>query len=269
MKKLIVMFFALLCSGLYFTANAQCTPPAPTGDAGLSPDWPCLNCAVQGVAYDEVLNVENFTTVGGITISQLIIDSLTNTPTGLSYSITPDNTFATGETGCVSITGTTNDTVGSYRIGIYVTVTLTLGTFSGEASEIVDNLIALGIIDTNTTTVPNFAYFLRVVADAQDCVIDDSCTAAINELSSVFSQPVAQPNPFNNKTEISWNSTTSGKYFAKVYDVVGKEVYAKEVNVIGGTNSFVLERGDMTKGAYFFVLSDGNKSITTKLVIRD
>lgn len=268
MKKLFVVLFAL-AGAIY--ANAQCTPPAPAGDPGLSPNWGCLDCVVQGSPYASVITIENFDSVGGIVIQSLRLDSLTNLPNGISYTVNPSNgTFPGGGTGCVDVTGTSNDTVGQYKLGIYVTVTLAgLGSFSGEAGEIVQNLIDLGIIDTSTTTVPNFDYYARVVANSGDCVIDDSCTAAIDELSSLFTKPVAQPNPFSAQTQISWNSNTDGKFTAKMFDVAGKEVYSQQLHVRIGTNNVTIERGTLPTGSYVFILTDGRKSISTKLMVRE
>lgn len=271
MKKLFVLVLALASAGIFNNASAQCTPPAPAGDPGLNPQWECLPCVEQGVAYSSIITIENFDSVGGIVIQELRLDSLTNLPNGITYAVNPSNgTFPGGGTGCIDVSGTTTDTVGNYKLGIYVTVTLAgLGSFSGEAGEIVQNLIDLGVIDTSTTNVPNFDYFARVITAGGTCDIPDSCNVGIKSLNELFSVLSAQPNPMTTQTQVTWNSNTDGKFTAKMFDVAGKEVFNQQLHVRIGTNNLTIERGDLATGSYVFVLTDGRKSISTKLMVRE
>src|SRR5688572_7934616 len=159
MKKLFVLILAITSVGIINQASAQCTPrPPDTSAAGLDPIWQCLPCVERNVAYDEVIFVQNFDNVNGIQVNSLRVDSLTNLPSGITYSMNPSNrTLPGGGSGCIAVTGTTTDTAGSYKLGIYVTVNITgIGDIDGEAGEIVQNLIDLGFIDS--ANAPNFDY---------------------------------------------------------------------------------------------------------------
>lgn len=165
MKQLVTLFVAvaLFSTGVW----AQCTPNQATGNPGLSPPTDSLPCVNVGVPYNEVVYLENFDqfTFSGLTASvdSLRIDSITNVPCGLSYAMNkPSRTYAGGETGCISITGTSYENIGQYRLNIYVTVWATAPfvgqqTFSGEASAVIAQIEQisgpLGI---------DFNYFLRV-----------------------------------------------------------------------------------------------------------
>lgn len=279
MKKIVTFILAFMSAGLIYNASAQsCTPPAPTGTAGLEPDWECLPCVIQAQAYDEVIYIENFSTVSGITVTQLEVDTITNAPEGLSYVINPaDGKFSSGETGCVRVSGTSNDTVGDYRLNIYVRVTIDLGgapisipAQPGnylEITDLLDQIKQLPGIDTSA--IPSLDYYMRVRASMADCNIPDSCMTGINQLDKAFTNMTINPNPFNNQTVISFTSEESGTYQAILFDVVGKEVRNETLNVTMGINKVTLDRGDLTKGVYFYTITDGRKSISKRIVIRE
>src|SRR5690606_7846172 len=114
---------------------------------GVSPTTDLLACVERGIPFSEVIYIENFdafnTTLGTAQLNYLRIDSVTNVPCGLEWhSNKADNTFYAAETGCVEIYGTTTDSVGQYRVKLYITVDVDvpgLGTlvFSDEAEALV------------------------------------------------------------------------------------------------------------------------------------
>lgn len=271
MKNLFVLVLALTSAGILNNVAAQCTPPAPTANPGLSPDWECLPCVERTVAYAQVITIENFDEVSGVVVNSLRIDSLTNIPAGLSYTVNPPNaTFPGGGTGCIDVTGTTTEPAGNYKLGIYVTVNIQgIGDVDGEAGEIVDNLILLGFIDTTSGTVPNFDYFVRVIEAGTVCDSSACIALGTNDLNSLFSGLSAQPNPMTTQTQISWNSNTDGKFTAKMFDVAGKEVFTQQLHVRIGTNNVTVERENLPAGSYVFVITDGRKSISTKVMVRE
>lgn len=278
LKKTFSFLLVLLATGLYFNAYSQCTPPPPTGTPDLTPNWACLPCVVQGESYSEDIFIENFSSVAGITVTKLEFDTIQNVPSGISYQINPANgEFASGQTGCLHVTGTSNDTVGDYQLQIFVRVTIDLGGSTISIPSQAGNYLELGVlldqikqlpgIDTNA--IPNFDYYMRVVANAGDCNIPDSCSVGINPLNKIFTELSIQPNPFKNQTQISFNSNDAGVYQAKLFDAVGKEVYAAELNVTVGKNVFTLKRDDLPNGVYFYNLSDGKSNLSKRVLIRD
>jgi len=120
------------CTALPSVTPASCTPLQLPGP-GLSDS---LTCVVRGEQVSVTIYFQNFDTVSGITIEWLRIDSLTNLPCGLALAMNdPDHTYVSGENGCMTITGLTNDSAGEYRLGIWITVKASILPFplSGEA----------------------------------------------------------------------------------------------------------------------------------------
>ncbi|MEX0813605.1 MAG: hypothetical protein WD048_15410 [Chitinophagales bacterium] len=172
-----------------YTGDRCQTPPATgntdecgdyvfTEEYGLEPDYDGLECIFLNESYIDTVHIKNFTTVetsGGstITVNSLRVDSLTNVPTGISYAFDKGEvpvTYASGEQGCIYITGTTTAQVGDYKLGIWVTVDIEgIGTISNEASALIDQVAPNSDLD--------FAYYLRVRAAGTQCTAVDTANA--------------------------------------------------------------------------------------------
>lgn len=179
MKKLLLL--SLVVTALFQSGFGQCTPQLPTGVMGFCPRPGSFPCIQRGVPFSDVIHFENWDSIGAIVIQSLRIDSFTNLPTGISYTVNPMNAIIPGGgTGCIEITGLTNDTVGTYQLGFYITVTLVgLGSFSGELSEIIEDMISLVILDTSTTEIfpEDYEYYVRVINQGGQCAITGSCNS--------------------------------------------------------------------------------------------
>lgn len=270
MKKFFVLVLALASAGIFNSAFAQCTPPAPTGEGGWTPKWPCFPCIEQGVAFAEVLSIEIPDSIASFPLQQVTLESISNVPSGISYTIQPGNVIAGGGTACLDITGTTTDSVQDYKVGIYVSINIPgFGNIPNtELGALIQQLDGLGLIPDDFD-VTSFDYYLRVIAPGGTCTIDDSCSVGIKSLSNVLTELTVQPNPMTTQTQVSWNSTVSGDYTAQIFDVVGKEVFSKKLQVHTGSNSLTIERGELAAGSYVFILTDGRKSTSAKLMVRE
>ncbi len=186
MKK---VFALILCCAAYLGASAQCTPAAATGNPGFVPDFQTLACVDRGVAYSEVIQVENFTSIaapppiGNITVNSLRVDSVTNLPCGLTWQMNPgSNTLTTGQTGCILVSGTSTDFEGQYKLGIWITVNLpVLGNQSGEASAL-----------SGQFGGPDFSYYVRVKESVATCPTVDISGGATNLTASAVCPPIGQ-----------------------------------------------------------------------------
>lgn len=195
MKDLIlVLGLSVLLSGNIW---GQCTPPAPTGNPGFSPDYNSLPCVEQGTFYSEVFLLENVDTLsfnGGsikFYLDELVLDSITNLPCGLEWiANNGNNTWDTGETGCIRITGTTNDAPGQYKLGIYIHAPVpALGTtLTGELSDIVQQL--QGVIGNLGI---DYRYYVRVNAPGSTCssVVTNNNALNLTASSSCAPDPTA------------------------------------------------------------------------------
>jgi hypothetical protein len=175
-RFLIVALFVLFNISL----KAQtCTPLLPTGLPGVTPPTENLACIERGIPFSETIHIENFntfnTSFGTAQLNYLIIDSFKNLPCDLLWSISPSDSLGPAETGCISIYGTTYDAPGQYRIRIYVTVSVTIGSnppivMSNEAEALVQQVEQL----TGTPTGVNFKYYLRVIQPGALCPVLDT-----------------------------------------------------------------------------------------------
>lgn len=199
MKKCISM----MAVAMLLTANAlfaqTCTPLAATGQPDVTPPTENLGCVERGIAYSDVIYIENFSQFaisgGTATLNYLRIDSITNLPCNLDWASNKiDNTYGPGETGCISLFGTSNDSVGQYRVNLYITVEVVvpgLGplVLSNEAEALVNQVESL----TGTPTGINFKYYLRVINLGDVCPALDTTAGATNNIacsSGIIVNPV-------------------------------------------------------------------------------
>src|ERR1043165_4036430 len=67
------------------------------------------------------------------------------------------------------------------------------------------------------------------------------------------------PNPVAETMRISFNQNTSGTGVIKVFDLLGRESFAEEVELRPGGNVFTLPAADLTEGIYIVTLYNGNQ----------
>lgn len=178
MKSILIATAFLLSSIIGF---AQCTPNAPTGNPGVFPPPDSIPCVEKGVPYDFTMQTENFDsftfTVQGFTVNALVnwtrIDSVENFPCGLTWQ-SDQTQYVAGETGCIKVSGTSNEPVGQYPLKIYLTMDLTIDfignqQFSGELNELIAQL--------EQYTGPqgyDFRYVSRVINNGGNCPARDT-----------------------------------------------------------------------------------------------
>ncbi len=99
-------------------------------------------------------------------------------------------------------------------------------------------------------------------------IITISPAAGINE--EVFAKTFGlknQPNPFTGKTTISFNVKDKYKATIKVFDVMGKEVFADKFETNFGANNYEFDGSKLNTGIYFYTISYKNYSETKRMVI--
>lgn len=185
MKRIITLIWCAV--NIWMSSTAQvCTPSGSTGNPGLKPITDSLSCIERGMFYEQIIYIENFGTItilgNQITINFLRIDSITNIPCNISWQTNRiDNTYGPNETGCIQITGTSLDSVGQYRMGIWVTVSAPIvGEVSGEAEDLVRQLEALAGVPYDI----DFKYYVRVVEPGMNCPDLDTSSSANNLIAS-------------------------------------------------------------------------------------
>lgn len=141
MKNFFTIIFVLLVGAA--SVMAQCVPDTSITEAGFYPSGEDLPCVERGFAVDTAIQLLNFDTVNvadfGVpfnidaVVNWVRVDDIEGLPAGLQFSCSPPNcTFPGGTYGCISIYGTTNDTVGSYSLLITATINADAGTFGNQ-----------------------------------------------------------------------------------------------------------------------------------------
>ncbi len=79
---------------------------------------------------------------------------------------------------------------------------------------------------------------------------------------------VASPNPFTNKTTISFNSTKSQEVILTIRNVLGKTVFSKRITTVNGYNTIPFYRNDLKSGMYIYALQSSKHIISKRFVVK-
>jgi hypothetical protein len=282
-KFFLALTFVLL-SGIQFT-NAACTPrPSVPDSAGLDPNWEQLPCIKRNTPYNQVIYVQNFGQVSSsVRVEWLEVNEIRNVPDGLTASFSypaanPPRRLLSDETGCIEITGTTSFPKGDYKLGIVVCVKINL--FSNPLCGPADSLVAQ--LSNLVPNLPNFDFYLRVIEPNETCpdtnligtpqsggvtiVPTANAYSSVEELKSINHLSI-YPNPISGKATIAFVSTKAETYKVRLIDLMGREVYADNINTGAGNNHYELNVNALPSGVYLLTMSDGAAAITRRVII--
>lgn len=250
MKKLLlfVSFFAL--TGY---VSAQCTPDmSVAGDAGIHPDSATnFAPAYVGTPYGQVVTavvpVDTCAQVlplplpcSPLTFDSVVVRNVTGLPPGFLFTCAPAGCRFLGNTiDCAIITGTAQPG----DEGVYDLV-FEIDAYVG----------GFGIPNSYT-----IEYYKIAVLPAVG--IDESQAAA------VFSVKQNQPNPFDAFSSIEFECGLASQVRFDVFNLLGQPVYSKSISAAKGKNTLQFDGTALPAGTYLYKLSDGNKTITRKMLI--
>lgn len=247
-KKLLT---TILFSAISMYGFAQCTPDITITQPGVYPDSATgLAPGLVGVAYSQVMQVRTFydslATIGTVTtnfrLDYIEVVSITGFPPGISYACNPANCqYQELTNGCLLMSGTPT-TAGSYPLLV--------------------DLVAYG----NLTQLGNLAISQPFVVDYYVINIGTTGIAEIlpNDKFAVLQN---NPNPFDDKSSIYFNSTKADDISLKVFNMLGAEVFNKTIKAKKGTNTIVLDADKFLSGVYFYTLNNGVNTITKRMVV--
>lgn len=260
----------LLCTLCFLTVQVclgQCTPDpqyanAPIGVYPPPQDLVIGNTdstgldgpACQGEFYDQLFTAVVPPTIefGGtdFDLGSIEVIDVSGLPSGINYVCNPPNcTFLANTSGCVLLSGTTNDPIGDYELSIAVDVLL---------PALSPTPIPFSFPDT-TGVLPGGQYILEVLA-AGSCILSIESNA-IGSAVSVF------PNPAINNTEIEFSTTNAETIFFSVFNITGELIHESTIESEVGINTIPFHVGDLNQGIYLFTLSDGVNKYTDRLIV--
>ncbi len=253
MKKILLAVILILSLGI--KSWGQCTPTWPTGGGhGIIPDSATnLPHAIEGMPYNA--NIQFFTPLDTMYLGTIpvTIDNVTITGvTGLSvipnispFTYVPNpatGVFPGGSLGCISLTGTPSiGSVGTYFLTVAVTANAHI-TGSSQA-----------------LTQPYTIGYYKIVVDQNTSV--PSISTSKFDLSQNF------PNPFNYKTNISFNMPAKGYAALKVFDLIGNVLFEKYIDAKVGINTINYDASELAEGVYFYSISTSSGNLTRRLII--
>jgi Secretion system C-terminal sorting domain len=264
MRTFFLFLGLLISSAALFAQTPVCNPdPDVVDTTGVFPllydpllmDGGIETSACIGQPYAFIFTVANAAPInfGGSPITlnyiQLPIDgsAFSGMPIGLEYACDPPNcTFNTGTIGCVLIYGTAAalNTPGTYPL----TVNLTVSSF-------------LGI---TPTTIPGLLF-----SGQYELVLEEngSTTCFVGTDDATFAQELKiVPQPFENSTAIEFNVIEPGDFTIKVFDMTGRLVDYRALNLGIGQQSVNIDATNWSQGIYTFAILKENQRMTGKLV---
>ncbi len=243
MKQLLLVIPFLVFAHF---AIAQCEPMFDFGDEefGVAPDTiQNLDEADINSFYTQQVDVRIPSNAGFAELPFIAIDSVTlaqiiGLPEGLSFEcnnpLTTPCTFPGDTDGCGVIAGLPTQG-GTYELTI---VALVYNSFTPDPLPF------------------DFDGYRIVVNDPLS--VDDPVD--INEMN-------LYPNPANNAVNISLNARRSGKGHLRLFDMVGKEISASNLNIPQGEYSVEIATANLPEGVYIYRLDAFGETTTRRLVV--
>ncbi len=243
MKKALYTFaLALLSLGI----QAQCTPDTSIKTPGIYPSQ--LPHSIEDSMYNEVLQFKlpKDTNVGvTIPFDSFVIVKIINLPSFISYKCSSqtgmsDCAWKGGSNSCLTFTGKPPvGSAGKYKLKVH--------------------LKAYYVLFGNPTFTEDSNLFTR------DFFVD----AAPNGVQDVFNNAYhtsAQPNPFDQYTDIPFMANQNGLVTARVFDCQGKEVMTKQQAAEVGKNAVRIDGKNLPNGVYHVAVTFGGQSGFVRIV---
>jgi len=224
---------------------AQCVPDTENCTDIGDPGQFCpldLPQAAMDEAYEQVVTVippgSYTTTIGTLTISYIVIDSVNNLPPGIDYfpnanKLFPDTAY------CILLSGTPTQ-AGEFALQIYISPFFNIG---------------------GTPT------FFDQVVDDTSIVITVNETAGIDPIQGTKFQVFQNvPNPFSEVTRLDYYIPFDDRVELSVYNVMGVLVHHESEGVPPGEHSFRFDGKELEPGTYFFRVGNSENSVSGKFV---
>jgi hypothetical protein len=89
-------------------------------------------------------------------------------------------------------------------------------------------------------------------------------TESINTISNIS----AYPNPFKDKTLITFRSSAVQNVYFEVKNILGKQIYTLHLVAKKGINEILFTKNNLEKGMYIYTIQADSEVISKRLVVR-
>ena len=234
-------------------------------DGNLNPDWEVLPSAARTMKF--ALTVRDNHENGGQTAREDVTITVSNT--GPFYILYPDAatgiTWAKGSTQNITWSNNTSELSANVNILIStdngVTFTTLLANTPNDGSESV--LIPLDFTDSNNC---------RILIEAAENIFYtvSSNTFSISGVQSTeefgLNDFVLYPNPSKGNFTLNFNSASSNPIDVAVYDMRGRQIFAKSIDNAGVISENINIEGAQA-GVYLVTVQDGNRKEVKRVVV--
>ncbi len=219
--------------------------------APASDDLPCV---VRSVPYDITLQIFCPPTLGGIGIDSIKVTSFPGLPVGLTKTSYPANgiVYPLGRM-CISISGTTTDTVGFYEI-----------LYNGTAFTQAGNAPFSYLRSNIPGSLP--VYALNVINSGDACPQTDTVATSINRISNNGIAFTVNPNPTTGVFTFALNAEQQLNGEITVTDITGKTVYT-QLTQAAPVFQTTIDLTRFAKGVYFVQYRTAEGTASKKIVI--
>lgn len=247
-----ILLFAISILILKTSSFAQVCTPAPTytntsTQNGVYPDTLTnFDPAYVGTPYSQTVTLvipPDTTNILTFTWDTTVVTSVSGLPSSLTYACvgTTANTsrcsWKGNSIGCILISGTpTTADIGTHNLSVFTN----------------------NYIGGNTTANPYTFKGYKIIVSAGTAVSE-------NTLNQTLLQN--NPNPFNDKTEISFITEDNGTAQLKIYNLIGSMVQQSDIRVKKGMNKIELNAKNFDAGVYFYSVVSGNNILTRKMIV--
>ncbi len=231
-------------------------PPRENGDLNVNQTF---TYALPYSYVKEVEKTQNNGTVSkvpmNVSIDSSYLNGIKNLPAGLTIVCGRPNCMSyPDEVSCFKVTGVlpnSNDQYYSFQF----------------------NFKDYGIIHDNTYGDQNLQSYFPATGYFTDSVKFTVGTTGAPSLgidsyeTNNYTLSQNNPNPFSDKTTISFVAQKSGNVVFNVIDIYGRDVYTEKVNATLGVNYITFSAESVEAGTYFYSIFDGTNKVTKKLVV--
>lgn len=236
-------------------ASAQCVPDPQYVGGGIYPDTITgLSDAIVGQPYNELITIITPTdtdlVVSGFpvnaTIDNIDLTNVIGLPPNFSYDCTPAScSFPGGSTECAEVYSTINPTIldiGLYPITFECIAYVTIPLFGSTTETFITGGYAIEIVDNTTSVMHQF-------------------NNQTFELKSPF------PNPATNQAEIKFISGKSDDILFRIYNLLGKQVYLREIKANRGVNLINVNTAAFPNGIYMYSIYNGEEVLAKRMIV--